>query len=489
MKRHAPLLFACLGALLLYGQTVQFHFVNWDDPPHVYQNAALLNPDDAAWQDRLFSRNLGYAMPVTLLSWRLDRALHGPQPPVAAEPQMGQGYHLTQLLLILLYVYAAYAFFALLLPSRWAASWAALLCVLHPVAVEPLAWITGRKDLLCGLFVFFALAQLHRALQQNRPMKRLLLFGIFSVVAMGCKPIGVICAPLGLFALWTWQRPHADWPLRKALLVMGGVGLVALLTVAVDMRWHRALGGLTDSDGVPSTLRNALYALGFQTKNWLWPLALRPKYVVTPPSGFSPLDALALVPLLVLPVLALHPRTRGRPLGFAAALAIVAYLPAAGLVGLRRYIADTYLFLPHAAASLALAYLGSLLLDKLPQKSRIVVAVFPLLLLLPLCLSQVLIWRNSVTLWAHTQQLEPASPQVCRMLGHAYGQEKQPLAAIAVYEDCVQRFGPALFANNLAVTAFSVGDRVRAQRWFAWLLQQDPHNARAQQYMAALKAQ
>ena len=487
LNRHAALLFACLGALLVYGQTVQFHFVNWDDPPHVYQNAALLDPAAAAWQDSVFSRNLGYAMPVTLLSWRLDRALYGPQPPTQAEPQMGSGYHTTQLLLILLYVYAAYAFFALVPLTPWAASWAAFLCVLHPIAVEPLAWITGRKDLLCGIFVFLALAQLHHALQQNRPLKRLLLFGLFSVLAMGSKPIGVLCAPLGLFALWTWPRPHAAWPLRRAVLVVFGVGLVALLTVAVDMQWHRALGGLSDADGVPSTLRNALYALGFQTRDWLWPLTLRPKYVVTPPLGFTPLDALALVPLLALPVLALHPRTRTRPVGFAAALAIVAYLPAAGLVGLRRYIADTYLFLPHAAAALALASLGSALLDKLPQKSRMFVAFLPLLLLLPLALPQVSIWRDSVALWAHTQRLEPDSPQVCRMLGHGYGEEKQPFVAVEMYEACAQRFGPSLFANNLAVTAFNVGDRDRAKRWFSWILQQDPHNARARRYMDALK--
>ena len=483
-ERLAPLL-ALLAVALVYGQMVAFHFVNWDDPTHVYRNPALLSPETAPWQDLWFARNLGYAMPVTLLSWRLDTALHGPLSPETFTPDLGIGFHVTQFLLVLGLALAAYRLFLTLLTRPWRAAVGVLLAMLHPLVVEPLVWTTGRKDLLCALFVCLALDRLLAAIRADRTVDWL-GFVLLAALAMGSKPVGVVCAPLAAWLVLVWPGAYGATARRRrhAWLAVAVTGVLAAALVLVDMQWHRALGGLKEDGTVTNTLRNVVWALGYHVQLWLWPVGLRPKYLVVPPGTVTLTDVVAGVCLLAAPVLLLHPRTRTRPVGLAAALALFAYLPASGLVGLKRFIADTYMLLPTFALALALA---SLLPTTLTRRTLPRLAVVTLLLAwTPLTWAQVGVWHDSVTLWTYTRTLEPRSPEVCRMLGHGHGEERAWPDAVRTYQRCMAEFGEAPFANNLAVSAVQAGDKPLARQWFRWILARDPGNARAQRYLGVL---
>lgn len=84
--------------------------------------------------------------PLVTLSYALDHALAGLNPAV---------FHLSNLLLHVGASLAAYALLRAWFPS--VAGWAAMLFAVHPVHTEAVAWIVGRAEILCGLFLFLAL--------------------------------------------------------------------------------------------------------------------------------------------------------------------------------------------------------------------------------------------------------------------------------------------------------------------------------------------
>src|SRR5262245_25963058 len=108
-----------------------------------------------AWSSHL----LGEFMPVTWMSYTVDRVLWGLHAP---------GYHLTSLVLHVLAVLAVFALARRLLrhalgpdaPSNTAidvgATAAALVFAVHPLRVEPIAWVSARGTVLGGLLLVLA---------------------------------------------------------------------------------------------------------------------------------------------------------------------------------------------------------------------------------------------------------------------------------------------------------------------------------------------
>ena len=147
-NKFVPLLLPFVAVLVfsnvLSAQLLRF----WDDNRYVTENPYLRSldlPNLWAMFTRFYFAN--YA-PVVLLSFALDYRVWGLQP---------FGYHLTSLLLHGLNVALAYAVARRLLGSRTGALVAALVFAVHPLQVEAVVWVAGRKTLLCGSFALLAL--------------------------------------------------------------------------------------------------------------------------------------------------------------------------------------------------------------------------------------------------------------------------------------------------------------------------------------------
>jgi len=85
----------CLGLAALvwavFGQTLHFDFVSYDDPPYVYQNPVITQGLTLSGISWLFTHsNLGTWFPVTDVSHQLDWQLYGAN---------AGGHHLTNVLL------------------------------------------------------------------------------------------------------------------------------------------------------------------------------------------------------------------------------------------------------------------------------------------------------------------------------------------------------------------------------------------------------
>lgn len=183
------------AAALLYGRTLTFDFVNYDDYDLVVRNTDFLkDPANVlrSFTTHAFSthREEGvYYRPVLMVSYFIDYAVWGVNP---------LGYHLTNVLLhagavVLLYYLALAAVGAAAgwsfrgrNSSEWAAFFAALLFCVHPVQTESVAWVAGRNDVLLGLLLIGSMLCYVR--QDGNPSRRAFFFwssaGLFAAALL-----------------------------------------------------------------------------------------------------------------------------------------------------------------------------------------------------------------------------------------------------------------------------------------------------------------
>ena len=123
---------------------LQADFVNFDDPQYVEASRISegLTTENVLWALTRPHPSMNW-QPVTTLSYLVDVQVFGLKP---------FGHHLVNLL-----VHSANAVLLLWLLDRltrsfWRSAFVAGLFALHPMHVEPVAWISSRKDVLCLLF-------------------------------------------------------------------------------------------------------------------------------------------------------------------------------------------------------------------------------------------------------------------------------------------------------------------------------------------------
>lgn len=124
--------------------TLHNGWLRWDDHAYILSNPLIqqLNWHSVQGIFTAYSFNGGYT-PIPMLSWAFDHWLFGMD---------ASHFHQTNLILHLVNMVICYVFVHRLTTNWRVAFFVAILFGLHPMHLEPVAWITGRKDLLLGLF-------------------------------------------------------------------------------------------------------------------------------------------------------------------------------------------------------------------------------------------------------------------------------------------------------------------------------------------------
>ena len=154
-RRLLPAIGVAVLALVVMAPLCGHDFTNWDDDKTVRGNPDF-NPPSFAGVTRYWREPfMDLYVPVTYMVWAVVAG-------VAHEPSRGLDPHVFHTFNVLLH--AANAAMAFLLLRRlvgadrtWAAFAGAVLFAVHPVQVETVGWISGMKDLLCGLLTLVAL--------------------------------------------------------------------------------------------------------------------------------------------------------------------------------------------------------------------------------------------------------------------------------------------------------------------------------------------
>jgi tetratricopeptide (TPR) repeat protein len=404
-----------LFAFLVFASVLGNGFVNWDDHLIVLENPRIraLTPANLAWMVDTFHG--AQYQPLTWLTLAIDHALWGLDP---------AGYHLGSLLL-----HAANAALVTLLiaallrrsgPSddsavAAAAALGALFWALHPLRVEPVAWVSDRGNPLCALFLLLSLLAYLRGDGPRTGWPIALYFGALLAKGWGMTFPAVL---LVLDALVLRRFDAASRAARRAVLLekvpyLLLAAIFALLSFKSKVVTYSLATG--EAHGIQERLLQAGYGIWFYLAKTLLPLRLSPVYPLEPqlvqPSWLHAAGALAAAALTA--VLVRHWRRRRAPLA-AWACYLILLSPVLGFAQAGPQLAaDRYTYL--AAIPVAALVAGALLPLVSSAAARrwvLPTAAAVLLGLSGLTRAQLAVWRDGSSLWSHAVSLHPGSGRI-----------------------------------------------------------------------------
>lgn len=150
--RHTLILLASALAVLvlaLYLLALRNDFVSFDDPVYVTHNAHVLR--GLCWDNLIWSfsnATSAHWHPLTWVSHALDVQTYGLKP---------WGHHLTNVVFMAADVVLLFWFLTNATGRIWCSAAVAALFAVHPLNVEPVAWVAERKQVLSLFFMFLAL--------------------------------------------------------------------------------------------------------------------------------------------------------------------------------------------------------------------------------------------------------------------------------------------------------------------------------------------
>jgi len=323
----------------------------------------------------------------------------------------------------------------------WAAGVGALVFALHPVQVETVAWVSGMKDLLCGLFTLMAIWQYIEAATEMRSRR------VHYAIATVCFVLGFLCKPtamvapvmVGVIDYFLMKRPGREIGRWIALWV------VLLIPMMIVARWVQSGEGVPTSEIALRPLI-AMDALAFYVYKLVWPAWLGMDYGRTPEfirtHGAVVLGKM--VPWIYLSwVLTVGLavgvwRSRVDYLRAGALLFVAGMLPTIGVVPfLFQYYsttADHYLYLPMLGVGVVVA-------GVLARYRAIAVRCVMVVVVVALAVRSSLqtgYWADDLTLYTHDLVVNPKSVPANLNLGRVMLQRGDPTRALYYMERAVE---------------------------------------------------
>lgn len=430
----APYLILMALAFIAYANTFGNGWT-YDDFPVIVEN-----PDIRSWGG--FLKNSYPGRPLRELTYLFDHALFGLNP---------AGWHLQQIFWHGLNACLVYLLGRRLQLASWAALFAALLFLLHPLQVEVVANLSHRKDSLAlagslGTILFYL-----QFLQGER--RRLLALSgavLCFVLAFSAKQTAVMVPVVCLLSEYLLVAPTKRVMARSPWLLAGAAALVFMLAgwgwVSVG-GWQALQLKMQDTLSFKANyFADVTFFVYYLTvlKSWVFlgarlflPLELALEY--TFPVADSLFDPWVLVGmLLLLSGLAFAWwSSRHRPAACWLLLSgMLFFLPTANLWPLTYLAADRYLYAPLAF----LALLAGLAMGRCIVQPKVVIlpALVLLLCLATLTWQQNRVWMSPETLWEKALQVSPESSFALNNMGNLALQENRVGEAEKYYRRSVQ---------------------------------------------------
>ena len=417
-KSRVTDLFVCVGLVAVtwavFGQTIRYHFVNFDDDLYVYNTpaiqsgltlkgiaAAFISPHAHNWH------------PLTTISHMLDCQLYGLN---------AGGHHATNVILHTIAVLLLFWVLRRMTGAAWKSALVAALFAVHPLHVESVAWVSERKDILSAVFFFLMLNAYSRYARAPSVMRYLAVAVLFAAGLMS-KPM-LVSAPIILLLLDYWPLRRFEQPSlmigktkiserdnqRRIIrrLYLEKIPLFVLSAVACILTFvlqKRTAGAIPP---LPFLWRVQNASVSYVIYVWktLWPTHLAVFYP-------HPNDTLALweVIFAILLLLAITAAAivfrRQRPYLLTGWFwYLVMLIPVIGIVQVgEQGHADRYTYLPHIGLFVAIVWFAIDVATVRRTKPQVAVtAALAVLIIFALAWAafiQTFYWRNSEALWTH----------------------------------------------------------------------------------------
>ncbi len=454
-------------------------FLDYDDDVYVTENPQVrrgLSLAGARWA--LTSTEAANWFPLTRLSHQADVAWHGLDP---------RGHHLTNLALHAANSALLFALLRALTGALWPSLFAAALFGLHPLHVEPVAWVAERKELLALLLGLLTLVAYRRYASRPGP-GRLVPVALLLALALMAKPV-VVTLPFVMLLLDYWPLGRLRGPGGARVLGRLVAEKLPLLALAAAASWLTLLAqgrsGATAMTAVAFPVRavNAVVSCARYLGKTVWPARL--SFFYPHPDGFWPAGAAlgALALLVAVSVLAWRERRRRPWLGTGWLWYLGTLVPMLGLVQAGwQAMADRYAYLPLIGIFTAAAWAGSQLAAS-GRGRRLAVAAAGIAALAAcavLARAQAAVWHDSESLYAHAVAVDGDNWLARQNLGSRLIEAGKPAAALPHLEAAVRlRPGHAKAWYNLGGALYALGRHPEAIKVYEQTVALDPGYADA----------
>jgi tetratricopeptide (TPR) repeat protein len=489
-RRREVLLLAVLAAVVAavvgaaFWPVLSAQAISFDGAQFVTENPLVQNP---SWQSAgRFLREVlhpstvkGYYLPLSMISLMLDYAAGG-------RPDDLRVFHRTSLALRVLNSVLVIVLIYSLFQQVWPAALLGLLFGLHPLTVEPVAWVGERKTLLAAFFALWCLILYVRYTRHAR-WRWAAASLVTYVLALMSKPTA---APLPvLLLLLDW------WPLRRigkrALLeklpyvVIGGIFVV--ITLVSHFRTPELMA--ERAAPAPQALLMFCYLIVFYLGKIVWPASLTSLYAMPDPLALSNGIVLASVVGTLVLIAGLAVSLRRTP-----ALAIgwlFFFLAIFPTLGALRYswvaASDKYMYLPIVGFLLILAWLLGLAWGRAGASRPLGLRVGLVAVVACVALAEaggmrryLACWQDSETLFRHMIAVNPRGWQ-------AHNQLASCLVAAGRMDEGFEHYAAALriepddytVYGNLALASLRVGKYQEAIEYSQTALKLRPDCAQA----------
>ncbi|MGR3914808.1 MAG: tetratricopeptide repeat protein, partial [Gammaproteobacteria bacterium] len=287
------------------------------------------------WFDPAILKYEGHYWPLLYTLFWVEHKLWGLDP---------LGYHLVNLSLHISVTLLLWRLLIkLALPGAWLA---AAVFAVHPLHVEPVVWVIGRKDVLGALFFLLCAWSYLRFIERGRRADYARALGLL-VAGLLCKST-VVTLPAALLIWHWWQRGRITWDDMRRITPLAAVGLAITLA---DWSYYSSREVLNLGYSLMERALIAARALWFYAGKMVWPGELP---VVYPHWKTGAGDAWGWVALtaamaVVAALWQLRARIGRGPLA-AVAFFIVTLSPTLGFVDYGymqfSFVADRYQYLP-----------------------------------------------------------------------------------------------------------------------------------------------
>ncbi|MBK1833462.1 tetratricopeptide repeat protein [Roseibacillus ishigakijimensis] len=419
-----------LLSALFYSPLASFDFISYDDPNYVTENPRInsgLSTENLAWAaSSAGETNLWH--PLTFASHMLDVSLFGVEN-AGAHHLVNLAWHAVAAaaLLLLLHRLTGRLWLALLLAAFWA---------LHPARLQSVAWISERKDVLSG--AFFLLTWLIWEQMRGRPRQGLwtLVLTLSFTAACLSKP-SVVPLPLVLLVAEFFREKKLSRLRFGQLLPLFGL---SALTAALAIYFQQT-GSLSAGmeQMMPLSRRLMLLPVSFwwYLEQFLWPL---PGHFWNYPPPGTLRDWLVPLPALLILLVALWFLRRQKLVLLGMATLVLLWLPHSGIVGVSFYfVADRYSYLIHLGPLLVVVGFW-IHLEKRPalQRGLTALSLLATLALAGVTWQRLPLWKNSQTLFAHEQRINPRSLLAPLHLGLYQRKNDQPEKALQSFQRALE---------------------------------------------------
>ena len=495
IKIRLSLLFV-VAIVVVYGQTLGFQFIQFDDDLYVTENRFVktgLSSDNLIWAFNFQDKKRNYWQPLTWMSHMLDVDLYGMRP---------GWHHLTNVLFHLANTLLLFFILHRMTGALWRSSAVAILFALHPINAESVAWVAERKNVLSTFFWMLTLLTYIYYTEYPNFRRYLVVVCVFCLGLLA-KPM-LVTLPFVLLLLDYWPlnriglRQPASSHQRPAMgVIMEKVPLLglSLLSIYVSSASVKGAGNVVTLHSRPLMLRisNATVSYVEYIAKTIWPQNLAVFYpypVKIPLWQFT-----AALTVLIVITLAVFRERKSRPyLAIGWLWYLGTFMPVTGLVqvGLWPALANRWAYIPLIGIFVMLAWGVTDLWKQWRLSPSALTAAFTAVISAGLVVAwiQVGYWKDSFTLFQHALNVTPNNYVAHNILGKELKNRDEVDQAITHFRKAITiKPSYALPYFNLANALELQGQSAQAVKYYKQAIRLLPDFASAHNNLGVLLEQ